>query len=132
MPTKLIVNGLHNWLNQEWLDVQDSSWNSFLIECGVANLHMHINHEAAKAHRDTQGNETMTLHGHWNRGDESDPSEMLQGNQGEMALFNPEAGVHLNACETVAHMTLDRAVHATDPSCNTSNVTKIWFPPKPK
>ena len=100
-------------------------WKRFLLLYQVLNLDSHINHEACKAHVDSNGNETLSLFGRWNGGNDTQDftDTLTNAAPGELALLNVAMGIRMLPHRTVVHATLDETLHVPDCSRNNLNTT---------
>ena len=99
------------------------NWKRFLLLYSVNNIATYINHQACCAHKDGQGNETMTLYGSYDGGSLDATAMLKNAVPGEIALLDDRIGVRLHPHQTIMHATLDRTLHAADQTRNSRNST---------
>ena len=105
-------------------------WERFLLLCHLLHMTAHINHQACKAHTDSNGNETMVLFPRWDGSRRRAAEVLLQAKHGELALLNVAAGVGMLPQRTIVHATLDETTHAADESRNFDNFSVVLHPRK--
>ena len=71
-------------------------WKRFLLLYSAYNLTTYINHQAVRAHTDSQGNETLTMFGVYNYRHASEAAMLEEAIPGETLLLEDRVGLRLN------------------------------------